>query len=69
MDNDTYNEGYKTGRNWKSNYIAGGPYASFNDAEAIKRKKLWLEGFHDGLDVNRYKSLPAIKELLSCKAV
>lgn len=63
MEKDKYDDGYKTGKNWKRNYFPGGPFADYNNKESVRLKKLWLEGFHDGLEVNRYKSTPAIKEL------
>jgi len=62
MDEQRYNEGYKTGKNWKDSYIPGGPFD--HDDESKRLRKIWLEGFHDGLEVNRYKNTDNIKKLL-----
>lgn len=58
---ESYDEGYKTGRNWKNKWVPGGPYAS--DDESLERRRVWREGFHDGLEVNRYKKTEDIQEL------
>ena len=58
-----YDEGYKTGRNWKNKWVPGGPFAC--DEESRQEKKFWLEGFHDGLELNRYKKTENIQELFS----
>jgi len=63
MNRESYDEGYKKGKNWKHNYVPGGPFAC--DAESREERKVWLEGFHDGLEVNRYKKTDNVKELLS----
>lgn len=62
MDMESYDDGYKTGRNWKRSNIPGGPFAC--DDESRKSRAVWLEGFYDGLEVNRYKKTENIKALM-----
>jgi len=60
-----YDDGYKAGRNWKNNWIPGGPYVC--DKETEKENRVWKEGFFDGLEINRYKNTKNIQELLNSK--
>lgn len=54
--------GQKTGRNWKLNYVPGGPAATCQEGKAAKKE--WLDGFYDGLKKNRYKQSTTIKSLM-----
>jgi len=58
----TYTEGYKTGRNWKDDYIPGGPFVC--DKESREDNLVWMEGFYDGLKNNRYKNNDKIIKLM-----
>lgn len=51
-----YSDGERTGRNWKFDYIPGGPEEGAD---------IYLNGFRKGLKSNRYKNLGTIKRLLS----
>ena len=58
---NSYEEGLKVGRNWKMNYMPGGPY--HHNEETITKNKQWKEGFVDGLKKCKHKKLPEIIEL------
>jgi len=64
QSSDGYKAGFKTGRNWKHNYVPGGPSVSHDDEASKENKRVWLIGFHEGLNKNRYKNTPDVKELL-----
>jgi len=60
QSSDGYKAGFKTGRNWKHNYVPGGPSVSHDDEASKENKRVWLIGFHEGLNKNRY--MKTIKE-------
>lgn len=62
MSKKSYDKGYKIGRNWKDDYVPGGPF--FCDEESKAENNAWKEGFFDGLEVCRYKETENIQKLL-----
>jgi|GEM_PF-5280186 len=45
--------GFQSGKNWKDNYIPGGPYIS-NVGDRLS-SKAWFEGFYQGLKENEFQ--------------
>jgi len=49
LNNNFYDDGYETGRNWKLNYRPGGPWTSSEIEETVKQSEEWFSGFDAGL--------------------
>ncbi len=56
-----YNEGYDKGKHWKIPHVPGGPFVC--DEKTRKSRQHWIDGFHDGLEVNVHSDSEAIKTL------